>query len=322
MSEKKPRYSRITDLLDLLFYIDSKPNGVTIQDIMNKCKVKERTAIRMKDCLLNSEDIPYIQEIETGDKKKHWGINKLSLANITHFSSNEIATLEQLQELVPLEGKREEISNIINKMKSFNKNKVQNLESALELIMQTEGCAIRQVPYYNIDLDVLDVVRRAIKEQRCLKVTYKNEERIVQPLGIIYGDKVYLVLRNKEKGDKIFLYILHKCSNIIITFERFDKGDFNLKEYSSRSFGVFQEEELMNVKLWFSPEVAFDVLNYTFHPTQKMTKEEDGSVIVTFKACGTYEIIWHVIRWRTNCKILAPKKLKDAFTKYIKALID
>ncbi len=139
---------------------------------------------------------------------------------------------------------------------------------------------------------------------------------------MIYGEKVYLVARERAKDDGIFLFILHKFGNISITFERFDKEDFNLKEYTSRSFGVYQEADLMNVKLWFSPKVAFDVLNYTFHPTQKIKQEEDGSVIVTFKACGSYEIIWHVVRWGKECKILAPKSLKKEFVDYVKGLLD
>lgn len=322
MSEDKPRYSRITDLLDLLFFIDSKPNGVTIEDIMERYNVSRRTAVRMKDALLFTEGYPLIEEVETSDRKKHWGINNLSLANLTHFSSSEIATLEQLQELVPMDGKRDEISNIINKIKSFNKKKVNNLEASLELIMQTEGCAVRQIPHYNIDLEKLNILRNAIKESRCVKAFYNNKDRKLEPLGLIYGEKVYLVARERAKDDGIFLFILHKFGNISITFERFDKEDFNLKEYTSRSFGVYQEDNLMNVKLWFSPKVAFDVLNYTFHPTQKIKQEEDGSVIVTFKACGSYEIIWHVVRWGKECKILAPKSLKKEFVDYVKRLLD
>ena len=67
----------------------------------------------------------------------------------------------------------------------------------------------------------------------------------------------------------------------------------------------------------FKKELADAVLNYDFHPTQEIKQEEDGSVTVTFHACGENEILWHIFTWGNNCKILEPTKLKD---KYIEML--
>lgn len=66
----------------------------------------------------------------------------------------------------------------------------------------------------------------------------------------------------------------------------------------------------MDVKLKFSKEVAGDAELYKFHPTQKMKKDENGNLIVNFKASGDREIMWHVFKWGKNCEILAPKKLR------------
>ena len=76
---------------------------------------------------------------------------------------------------------------------------------------------------------------------------YKDLKR----MGLIYGEKVYLVAREKAKGDGIYNYLLHKFEKFELTDEKFEKGDFNLQKYSNRSFGVYQGEQL-NVKLLFS----------------------------------------------------------------------
>ena len=75
-----------------------------------------------------------------------------------------------------------------------------------------------------------------------------------------------------------------------LTDEVFDKGDFNLQEYSNRSFGIYQGE-ILSVKLLFTPELAEEASKYNFHPTQKGKYNEDGSYTVTFKASGSREII-------------------------------
>ena len=56
-----------------------------------------------------------------------------------------------------------------------------------------------------------------------------------------------------------------------------------------------------------SAEAAEDVLNYNFHPTQNMERNDDGSVTVTFKASGDKHIIWHLFKWGDSVKIITPR---------------
>ena len=60
----------------------------------------------------------------------------------------------------------------------------------------------------------------------------------------------------------------------------------------------------MKVELLFTPEVAEEVLNYNFHPSQKVKRNKDGSVTVKFNASGELEIIWHIFKWSNNVKII------------------
>ncbi|MDO5304856.1 MAG: hypothetical protein Q4E87_04700, partial [bacterium] len=56
----KPRYSRVTDIIDLAIFMQSKPLGITINDIIERYAVSRRTAERMRDSLLNI--LPQIEE--------------------------------------------------------------------------------------------------------------------------------------------------------------------------------------------------------------------------------------------------------------------
>ena len=96
----------------------------------------------------------------------------------------------------------------------------------------------------------------------------------------------------------------------------FDKGDFDIKEYANTSFGVYHNE-VMKVELLFSADAAEDVLNYNFHPTQKVKQNDDGSVTVKFKASGELEILWHIFKWGDSVKIVGPTKLKKMYVEYL-----
>lgn len=320
MADSSIRYKRCTDIFLLAIFMESKPNGVSIKDIQKEYSVSRSTAIRMLDSL--RYNLPHIAELGTGEKEKRWGFTDYYLRETISFTPEEIAALEQIQNVSSTAEMKEELHNLTNKVKALSKKTLITAENRIELMLQTEGYAIRQVPHYKINPDILETIREAIENSKQLEGVYHNKKRLIEPLGIIYSDKVYLVAREKAKGDIEYLYILHKFEDLKLTNNPFDKGDFDLKEYTSRSFGVFQELDLMSVKLWFSKEVADDVKHYNFHPTQKLKEEEDGSVILTFKACGSWEIIWHVLRWGKNCKILAPKSLQKEFKEYIKELLD
>ncbi len=312
--EEKPRYSRVSDILDLAIYMSSKVQGITISDIMKMYNVSRRTAERMRDSLTNI--FPQIEEIETDDNQKHWGFVNYSISQLVTFEPKEIANLEQLQRRTTNKELKSELSKTIEKIKSFNRKNKITIENNVELFMQTEGYAIRQMPQYKISTDTLVLIREAVQNSKIVEGIYHNKKRILEPLGLIYGEKIYLIAREKAKGRDIYNYLLHKFDNLTLTDKTFDKKDFNLQEYSKQSFGVYHGE-ILDVKLCFSKELASDALNYNFHPTQKIKQEKDETVTVKFKASGDKEIMWHIFRWGDGCKIIAPKKLQTQYKKYL-----
>ena len=311
----KPRYSRVSDIIDLATYMASKVQGITIPDIMERYAVSRRTAERMRDSLMNI--FPEVDEIETNDTYKHWGFSNNVISSLISFSAKEIANIEQMQRRTTNKELKKELSETLTKIKALTNKRQTNAEENIELFMQTEGYAVRQMPQYSINIETLDIIRKALQLSKKVTGIYHDKKREIEPLGMIYGAKIYLVAREKSKGDGIYNYLLHKFSDLKLTEKSFDKGDFNLQEYSKQSFGVYHGE-ILNVKLLFSKELAQEAENFNFHPTQKGKFNEDGTYTVTFKASGNKEIIWHVFRWGAGCKIIAPKSLKNEYKQYLK----
>ena len=310
----KPRYSRVSDIIDLATYMASKVQGITISDIMERYAVSRRTAERMRDSLMNI--FPEVDEIETNDLLKHWGFSNNVISGLISFKPKEIANLEQMQRRTTNKELKDELTSTITKIKALTNKRQTNAEENIELFMQTEGYAIRQMPQYNINIETLETIRKALQSSKIVTGVYHDKKRKIEPLGMIYGAKIYLIAREKSKGDGIYNYLLHKFSDIKLTDKIFDKGDFNLQEYAKESFGVYHGE-ILNVKLLFSKELAQEASSFNFHPTQKGKFNEDGTYTVTFKASGNKEIIWHVFRWGSGCKILSPKSLINEYKKYL-----
>lgn len=311
--EDKPRYSRITDLIDLIVFMSSKLNGVSLNDIQERFHISRRTAERMRDSLMIA--LPQIEEIPSDERIKRWGFPHTGLSEVVYFTPEEIAFLEKLKTKCD-EVSADDLQGIITKLKAFNRRKLPEFEDQTELLMKSEGYAISQAPSYKIDFKLVSDIRLAIKENRKIAAVYNNKERVLIPLGLIYGEKIFLVAKEEAKGRDIYQYTLHKLKNVKVTYDKFEVQNFDLKEYSQNSFGVYQGE-IFDVKLKFIPEAADDVLNYNFHPTQKMKQQADGSVIVNFKASGDMHIIWNLFKWGYAVEILAPRSLKDKYRAYI-----
>ena len=313
--EDKPRYSRVSDILDLAIFMSSRMQGVTINEIAGRYNVSRRTAERMRDSLTCI--FPQVDEIETDDNQKHWGFINYSISQFVTFAPKEIANIEQCQRRTTNKELKEELGKTVEKIKAFNRKNKNSVETNIELYMQTEGYAVRQMPQYKISVQSLEVIREAVQHSKMVEGIYHGKKRLIEPLGMIYGSKIYLVAKEKAKGSEIYNYLLHKFENLKLTDKIFDKGNFNLQEYTNESFGVYHGE-ILNVKLSFDKDLAQEAKEFNFHPTQKLHEEADGTLMVTFKASGSKEIIWHVFRWGAGCKIIAPKSLRDEYKKYLK----
>ena len=47
-----------------------------------------------------------------------------------------------------------------------------------------------------------------------------------------------------------------------------------------------------------------------FHPTQRLTEQPDGSLLVELEAGGLLEMCWHLVTWGSEVEILRPKRLQ------------
>ena len=105
--QDKPRYSRVSDILDLAIFMSSKLDGVTIKDIEERYHVSRRTAERMRDSLTCI--FPSVDEIETDDTQKHWGFINYSISNLITFTHKELANIEQCQRRTTNKEMKEEL---------------------------------------------------------------------------------------------------------------------------------------------------------------------------------------------------------------------
>lgn len=319
------RLNKTEQIIELAMMFQNSYCGLCIEDIEHHFECSRRSAERMKALLFDLFP-EKVEEVPTFEKKKRWRFIKGTMNALISFSADDFANLEYLKGLSNDENKRKELDELIAKIKALTPQKnLQSLDTDVSAIMESEGFAVRQYSGVNIEPKILEELRTSMLAFKKVQFNYpiKGEIKTItlNPYGLVIADKYYLVGYNEYVGD-LRQYRVDKISNLTILDEYFEKDEkFSLTEYSNNSFGVYQEDPI-DIVLEFDKSVANDVLNYHFHPTQKIKQLKNENVQVEFKSGGTYAICQELFKWGCSVQIKKPVELKDYYKQYLSDVLN
>ena len=314
------RLNKTDDIIELGLMFQSSSCGISIDDIAEKFECSRRSAERMKTVLF--EKFPEkVEEVPSYDRKKRWRFKKGTMNCLISFSANDFANLEYLKNLSNNEGKKKEIDELVEKIKALTpQQNMTGLNNDISAILETEGVAVRQYSGVKVEPKILEMLRNSMLAFRKIKFNYLEKEVTLNPYGIVISGKYYLVGFN-ENRKALRTYKIDKIKDLEVLDEYFDKDEsFSLKDWCNNSFGIYQEAPL-NIVIEFNKEVKEDVLNYHFHPTQKVKELKNGNVEVRFTSGGTYAICQELFKWGTNVKVKSPEDFKDYYKTYLSSVL-
>ena len=308
------RPEKLNELLDLLLVLQNSYSGVTYDELQEMYGFNRRRLERMMS-VLSEQFGDKIEVVEhNADRKKHFRLKKGTINSLITFTSNDFANLEQLKELINEEARKKEFEELIAKIKAINLKGSTSLETDISCLLESQGYAVRQYSKENVASKAYEIIKEALLEQKKIKFNYPicKSAIVVHPYGIQFWEKNYLVCYS-EYDRQILKYQISKMKNIKKLDDYFEKDEtFDLKKYSEESIGIFNSKPI-KVELLFDKSVKKDVLNYHFHPSQKIIENNNGSVTVRFKASGMTEMCWNLYKWEDKVKIIAPKSLIDFY---------
>ena len=318
------RLNKAEEIIELATLFQNSYCGLCIDDIQEHFECSRRSAERMKALLFNLFP-EKIEEVPSASKKKRWRFSKGTMNHLISFSPEDFANLEYLKGLSTDEGRKKDIEELITKIKALTpQTNLRALDTDISALIESEGFAVRQYSRVKTDTKTLEKLRHAMLSFKKIRFEYKMEEKKYQitlsPYGIIIEKKYYLVGFNEYVND-LRLYLIDRIQNLQVLDEYFDKDEnFSLQKYCENSFGIYQEKPL-NIVLEFDKSAKEDVLNYHFHPSQKIKELKTGNIQLNFTSGGTYAICQELFRWGTSVKIIKPKSLKEYYKSYLEDVL-
>ena len=321
------RYKRAKAVVRLAMRLQGSRGGMTLDDVMTEFSISRRTAERLRDAV--DEAFGPLIAVERDERKRYWRLQSPVLQHFVFVSPEELTELSSAAETLERRGLGERatlLRDLAAKIRAtLPDTSLRKLETDWEALMEAEGLAMRPGPRPRLAEGLLALLREALKACRVVTFRYRVQStgrkslRRVQPYGLLYGNRAFLVGRT-TRGNDMRLWRLSNMSKPEMTDETFTRDqNFDLRTYAKRSFGVFQEEP-MDVVLRFDAGAAPDAKTFLFHPDQTTVKNKDKSLTVRFKAGGINEMCWHLITWGEGVTIEQPAKLRQRLAQMCKTL--
>ena len=109
-----------------------------------------------------------------------------------------------------------------------------------------------------------------------------------------------------ETRDAVRTFKVERIRDISVTPDRFEPTGDGVAAMFDRAWDIIADQEPVAVELRFTPSVANRVLEATWHPTQTVETEPDGSLRWRATVSGTIEIRLWILSWGDDVEVLAP----------------
>ena len=143
-------------------------------------------------------------------------------------------------------------------------------------------------------------------------------ERRIDPYHVWFmGGTIYVVAWCHERKE-IRLFVLDRMEKALLTDDRFEiPADFNMDEFTKDRFRVMGGDEV-RVEIQFDPQIAYYIKERTWHPSQEIRDNGDGSIVLAMSVEGLGEVKSWVLSFGRLAKVLSPEKFRGDIAQELK----
>ncbi len=321
MSPKKPgkpakKYSQAARLHDVIRILEAR-YGATVDELAEECGVTRRTVYRDLDAIRDA-GYPLISEPEADGRVLYSFMTGFRRLPPITFSLEELMTLYLCRgQLGFLQGTpfQDDLDAIFGRIHS---SLPPRSVAHLERIAEAAAPKFQGQRDYAVKKELLKELRRALLYQYQIDLSYTPARRDTETYRfdpytlLFYGGALYLGgYAHNRKALRLFL--VDRIEQLTVLDDRFEiPEDFSAGDLTGSAFGLIDEEQFM-VKVRFGPEIGHLIRERTWHPSQELVEEGDGSLVLTFEASGEKEILAWLYSYLPYVQILKPRELREKF---------
>jgi proteasome accessory factor B len=303
---------RLARFYKVVRYLDAHPEGVTAAELARFLGVAKRTAYRDLAALEQELEIPVWAE---GGR---WGLAEGALLPAFRLTLGEAMAVFLAARLMAkyadaydpvlasaflklVEALPDVLGRHVERTLDVMARRPPDPDGARHLRALTQAWAERRIVELTYDVSTYDPTRGTR--------TTRVHPYLIEPSAETHA--LYLIGRDETRA-ALRTFKLERILRLTVTAESFEApADGVIEEALERAWGIIADQGEVEVVLSFGPAVASRVAETTWHPTQAVAREADGSLTWRATVSGTIEIRAWILSWGPDVEVLAPPALRE-----------
>jgi predicted DNA-binding transcriptional regulator YafY len=173
-------------------------------------------------------------------------------------------------------------------------------------------------------LDTLLSLQLALAERNKVAIHYDSLydggviETVIRPYRIAHLNRGWYIIAHSEHVDAVRMFKLERLIQMQVLEERYEIDDeFSLERYLGNAWMMIPGDREYHVRIRFHPQVASNVDEVCWHPTQQTRWEDDGWLTFEVDVQGIGEISWWVLGYGDRAQVLDPPELREAIAERV-----
>ena len=310
----------------LLQVLSVRRQAATIRELAAEMDVVDKSIRRDLD-FLRGIGFPIFESVGPYGRKS-WKLDSAKGIPVLNFNLTEVLSLYLARRfLEPLAGTNvwAGAQSAIAKIRAILGDTAAQYFEKLAEVLQPTPIASSD---YSQHSDIIERLLISIEDHRITWIVYhslRSTEPVsteVYPLRLLWHrGSLYLLAHAREDG-KIKTYKVDRISGVDPTDLRFAEPQaIDIDDVLAKSFGIMTDQQQTNlVQVRFDLEVARFVREKTWHRTQKLTSQKDGSIIAEFELGNLKEFKTWILSFGQHAEILQPISLRKEMEETVQAM--
>ena len=287
--------------------------GRTIGQLSGELGVTKRTVQRDLE-VLTAAGFPVTSDMRNGTVFWHFMEGFHAEAPIALTLTEQMALYFSKGLFKPLQGSPiyESLESAIQKIGSQLPAQSFSLLRGLENALAVRTFGFKD---YTRSKQTIEAMTRAVFHKYRVRLTYQSPhdsrptERELDPYRLWYVSNALYVVGHDHLRNDMRVFAVDRIRSVSLTNRRFEiPEDFDFEAFTRTAFNMIWGET-QEVKIRFSASQAPYIRERTWHPSQKIETEPDGSIILTLQVADLGEVKFWLIGFGVEATVLSPIEL-------------
>ena len=288
---------------------------LTIDDLARRTGVTTRTIRRDLEAL-QAAGFPLFDEVYDG--KKYWTLEQRAFRRLddTGFTLAELSALyfsRTLVECLAATPFHRDVRSAFDKLAAALTPGMRQFLDRLPLVMQAKaepGAAAASSPRHGATVaQLLDATlhhRRLTMRYRSLS-SGREKDYVVEPYRLVFAQGGLYLVAFVPEYKEFRTFAVERLLSLTVSEERFEPVERE-QEAFAHSLGV-HEGPPERIEIAFEPRIVPYVKERTWHASQQIRDEDNGSIVLTLNVCNDFALRSWILGFGPLARVVSPPHL-------------